>query len=274
MSGIVLVLQLISGAQPMRTVATQTAAIENIHSASLALAHMSFLRPSLFHTQTMNFYEMRDKKLLKTIAVMDEVESAVFLGAQHSLTLLGYGSGPGSSSSSSGKKKDSSAHVLIIGGEKGIVRLYKVVLEGKNAASFSCTPLAAFSVNDAGLADIAVSSVSNSFSGSIGQSISSIHYLASKSQLMFATSDSHFFFFDLKGTSIFANRQFIGSHDDVLDISCLPEFSSATHGVVPAKLAVATNSAIVRLMTCGSSDCQLLYGHTDVVLALDASTDG
>jgi len=105
------------------------------------------------------------------------------------------------------------------------------------------------------------------------QPINSIHYLQSKDQLLISTKDSNFFGFHLKGTSILADRQFVGSHDDVLDISCLPEYKRHD-GVVQARLAVATNSAVVRLMGCGSSECQLLYGHTDIVLALDSSVDG
>ena len=226
----------------------------------------------------MNFYELRDRKLLKTVAVMDEVEGAVFLNSQHAKALLGGAVAAKGKSRSAASDAGGTAHVLIIGGEKGVVRLYKVVLEGKNASSFACMPLCAFGVHESGLTDVLGGNSTSSSSGGINsvtaQSINSIHYLQSKNQLLLSTKDSHFFSFRLQGSSILADRQFVGSHDDVLDISCLPEHKSPSLGVVRARLAVATNSAVGRLMSCGSSECQLLYGHSDIVLAWASSGAG
>ena len=247
------------------------------------------LRPHLASQQTINFYELRDRKLLKTVAIMDEVEGAVFLNSKHASALLGLAGGKGKnrSAQSTGEPRTSSVHVLVLGGEKGLVRIFMVALEGKSVASFSCTPLATFGVHELGLTDIAGSgggdggSVTGGKSESAPHSINSIHYLETKNELLLSTKDAHFFSFRLKGGSILAKRQFVGSHDDVLDISCLPEYRGSLQqgaevdsAAAPARLAVATNSAVVRLMSCGSSECQLLHGHTDIVLALDSSLDG
>ena len=218
---------------------------------------------------------------------MDEVEGAVFLNSKHASALLGHAGGKGKNRSAQTTEPSTSVHVLVLGGEKGLVRIFKVALEGKSAASFSCTPLATFGVHELGLTDIAgsgggVGGGGGGKSEKAPHSINSIHYLETKSELLLSTKDAHFFSFRLKGGSILAKRQFVGSHDDVLDISCLPERRGSLQqgaeggdsAAAPARLAVATNSAVVRLMSCGSSECQLLHGHTDIVLALDSSLDG
>ena len=40
------------------------------------------------------------------------------------------------------------------------------------------------------------------------------------------------------------------------------------------QVAVATNSNQIRLFELRDMSCQLLFGHTDLVLALDVSADG
>jgi hypothetical protein len=154
-------------------------------------------------------------------------------------------------------------------------------MEGKDADSFSCTPLAAFSVHEQGLADLrgCLDATGGSIRGGSSPPINNVNYLTEKTQLLFITSDSHFFFFDIKANAVTASKQFIGSHDDILDMACLPPFQSSEDEedrvrTVGARLAVATNSAIVRIVSGGSSECHLLFGHSDIVLALDANSDG
>ena len=224
------------------------------------------------------------------MAVMDEVEAVIFLTSHHAQALLGLSSGVKSDKKKSNSNNASRggsehnnhnhSHVLLLGGEKGVIRIYKVVLEGKIASSFQCIPLATIGVNEMGTR--VIGSSSSSFdSSSVGtetsitmQSINTIHYLPSKGELLVSTKDAHFFGFKLQGESIVPNRQYVGSHDDVLDMSYLPEHRSPMLGVVKPKLAVATNSSVVRIMSCGSGECRLLHGHTDIVLALDTSPDG
>ncbi len=66
-----------------------------------------FFSPS----QVLNFYELRNYTHLKTVAAMDELESAVFLSRPISAALLG---------------KEDDNHVLLCGGQSGLVRLYQV----------------------------------------------------------------------------------------------------------------------------------------------------
>ena len=60
--------------------------------------------------------------------------------------------------------------------------------------------------------------------------------------------------------------QFIGYSDEVLDIRFL--------GDQEQYLAVATNSALVKVFQRQDLSCQLLSGHSAVVLCLDCSADG
>jgi hypothetical protein len=86
-------------------------------------------------------------------------------------------------------------------------------------------------------------------------------------------------------------RQLVGTHDDILDLCCLPTHDYATHGKRAGKsyqLAIASNSPHIRLTDMltktrasgekgaeeTASRSVLLYGHADVVLALDGSPNG
>lgn len=62
------------------------------------------------------------------------------------------------------------------------------------------------------------------------------------------------------------DKQFAGNNDEVLDIKFLGE--DETH------IAVATNSELIKVFSLSSWDCQILHGHTDIVLALDVSKKG
>lgn len=60
--------------------------------------------------------------------------------------------------------------------------------------------------------------------------------------------------------------KFIGYLDEVLDMRYVGEREGL--------LAVATNSEQVKVFDRNSFSCQLLSGHSGIVLALDATTDG
>ena len=89
-------------------------------------------------------------------------------------------------------------------------------------------------------------------------------------------------------TAMVLSRQLVGTHDDILDVCCLPSVDRKTHKK-DYLLAIASNSPHIRLtnMLTGSATTSaanggsveeatslLLYGHTDIVLALDGSPNG
>jgi len=87
--------------------------------------------------------------------------------------------------------------------------------------------------------------------------------------------------------SLDVDRTIIGHNDEILDLRILPTpiardsnnesiYTKQDESVAcrPQKIAVATNSAQVRLFEVGSYSCEVLDGHTDTVLALDVSPCG
>lgn len=248
----------------------------------------------------MSFYELRGRLLLKTVAVMDEVEACVFLGAGHAEALLGTGAGEGKGAKAKAGKgaakgpskggAGAGVHALLLGGQKGLVRLFRVDFVAGTA--LGCVPLGVFGVSSPGLIVGAAAGAGADGAGP-SQAIGSMLYLPSLDQVVCVTRDAHFFHFSLTQPGrVDGARQYTGSHDEVLDIVCLPsvrtrgDAGSHNQGQGP-RLAIATNSHIVRIVAqggpagpedegagAGEGAYQLLYGHTDIVLALDASPDG
>jgi len=154
--------------------------------------------------------------------------------------------------------------------------------------------------------------------------ISSILYMPNRqhSQLVAITADQTFCCYELQGSvatataaatpskgskkkkaaassssssdevALVLNRQLVGTHDDILDICCLPTVDQRTQKK-DYLLAIASNSPHIRLTNmltrsvgaaasasktgAGAGEeatSVLLYGHTDIVLALDGSPDG
>ena len=78
-----------------------------------------------------------------------------------------------------------------------------------------------------------------------------------------------YYFFFLPPLSIPPSRaclpQLLGYCDEILDMRLLGSGSTA-------RLAVATNSEHVKIFHRGALDCQVLHGHSRVILALDTYT--
>ncbi|XP_066291530.1 transducin beta-like protein 3 [Branchiostoma lanceolatum] len=78
------------------------------------------------------------------------------------------------------------------------------------------------------------------------------------------TYDHNILFYKLQDFSL--TKQLVGYNDEVLDIKFLGEDDS--------HIAVATNSEQVRVFNLATMDCQILYGHTDIVLSLSVFKKG
>jgi U3 small nucleolar RNA-associated protein 13 len=74
-------------------------------------------------------------------------------------------------------------------------------------------------------------------------------------------------------TTVSPNSLLIGSHGDILDMITIP---SATSAAVTGsgKMAVVTNSPQLRILTTSTMQCEVLEGHSDIILAVDVSSDG
>jgi|AntRauTorckE5430_2_1112549.scaffolds.fasta_scaffold01108_3 U3 small nucleolar RNA-associated protein 13 len=73
-----------------------------------------------------------------------------------------------------------------------------------------------------------------------------------------------------------ANRTIIGHNDEILDLKIIPNLEGigGDDERKIRRVAVATNSAQVRVFELGSYSCQVLEGHNDTVLSIDVSPCG
>lgn len=94
-----------------------------------------------------------------------------------------------------------------------------------------------------------------------GLAIVNIIYSKSLKALAVISAEHNIIIHSLK--SFICLKQFIGFSDEILDISIVGKDNS--------HLAVATNSADIKLYENSTMNCQLLKGHTDLVLALSTS---
>ena len=96
-------------------------------------------------------------------------------------------------------------------------------------------------------------------------------------------ADQNILFHNLFDASL--HRQFIGFNDEIVDATFLttpqisPPLNSENGGLdrVPPtddRLAVATNSSLIRIYDASGLDARLLEGHNDIVLSLDCGNDG
>ncbi|XP_033102564.1 transducin beta-like protein 3 [Anneissia japonica] len=82
-------------------------------------------------------------------------------------------------------------------------------------------------------------------------------------QILVVTYDHHILFYDVDGGGL--HKQFVGFNDEVLDVSFA--------GSNDSHLAVATNSEYVKIYDLSTQDCQILSGHTDIVLVVEVFND-
>ena len=84
---------------------------------------------------------------------------------------------------------------------------------------------------------------------------------------------------------LWLHRHLIGCNDDILDMAVLnppnesrddsnDDDDNIGNPHCGLKFAVVTNSAQVRLMDGNNFECVSLNGHSDIVLAIDATPDG
>ena len=79
-----------------------------------------------------------------------------------------------------------------------------------------------------------------------------------KSQVAVVSVDHNIMIHNL--STFFCNKQLIGFSDEILDVVCF--------GKKTRYLAVATNSSAIKVYDTTNMNCQILNGHTDIVLTL------
>ncbi|CAK5280627.1 unnamed protein product [Mycena citricolor] len=92
-------------------------------------------------------------------------------------------------------------------------------------------------------------------------------YLPSTSTIIAIHADQNIIFHSLSTHSL--TRQLIGFNDEIVDMRLLSIPSQRD-----ARLALATNSSLIRVYSVSEFDARLLEGHTEIVLCLDTTASG
>ncbi|KAF8980530.1 U3 small nucleolar RNA-associated protein 13 [Entomortierella lignicola] len=95
--------------------------------------------------------------------------------------------------------------------------------------------------------------------------ISDVLYSTGSQQLVSITSDQNILFFDIE-KGLKRVKQIVGYNDEIIDVAYIGEEQQ--------HLAVAANSEQIRVFNLKEFECDLIYGHTDIVICLDRNTDG
>ncbi|KAJ3081689.1 Transducin (beta)-like 3 [Rhizoclosmatium hyalinum] len=95
--------------------------------------------------------------------------------------------------------------------------------------------------------------------------ISDVLVVEDKHQLVAVTTDHNFLFYDMT-SELQRVHQIVGYNEEIVDV----RFVSPDESL----LAVASNSEQIKVMDLESSNCDILYGHSNVVVCLDRSKDG
>ena len=86
-------------------------------------------------------------------------------------------------------------------------------------------------------------------------------------------ADQNILFHSLANRSL--SRQLIGFNDEIVDAIFLsPNAVSTQPASKDTRIALATNSSLIRVYTTLGLDARLLSGHTEIVLCLDRGADG
>lgn len=88
--------------------------------------------------------------------------------------------------------------------------------------------------------------------------ISNAFYVNSNNTIAVVTFENNVLLYKAQDLSL--QKQFVGHSDDVLDVAFL--------GKNQDFIIVATNSQYIKVFEIATQNCQLLYGHTDLVLSL------
>ncbi|CAG8469134.1 6057_t:CDS:10 [Paraglomus occultum] len=95
--------------------------------------------------------------------------------------------------------------------------------------------------------------------------VSDIIYCTLSNNLAVITSDQNILIYNIN-LNLKRTKQIIGYNDEIIDIAYI--------GRANDHLAIATNTEQIRIYHINTLDCDVIYGHSDIVICLDRSTDG
>uniref|UniRef100_A0A7S3PTU0 U3 small nucleolar RNA-associated protein 13 C-terminal domain-containing protein n=1 Tax=Chaetoceros debilis TaxID=122233 RepID=A0A7S3PTU0_9STRA len=215
-------------------------------------------------------------KRVQTVPVYENVEALLLLQNYHY-----YSKGKGD--------VNKSDVVIASAGNKGIVKIWKSFTRPGDIAQSGIAGIkllaeqdeaAAFGDERGGYTGLLLTShkhdliKTNETSANIHQELIAVDAEHNISFLNLFSSD------DADAPSVLeSNRTIIGHNDEILDMKIIPDRDvgvrvDVDEALNTRKVAVATNSAQIRIFELGSYSCKVLDGHTETVLSIDVSPCG
>ncbi|KAG5832192.1 hypothetical protein ANANG_G00288490 [Anguilla anguilla] len=183
-------------------------------------------------------WDLKSREVVRTVPVYEAVEAVVLLPEEGDFSQLGV--------------RTKGLH-FITAGSKGVLRLWEA---GSARCVFSQTP------------PVSTPPPSGEEAGPEEEwsqrSLTYCIHLPSSARLAIVTAEHNILLYQLPALAL--QQQFVGYNDEVLDVKFL--------GKGDSHIVVATNSPQLKVFELASRSCQILYGHTDTVLALDIFRKG
>ncbi|KAG6609808.1 U3 small nucleolar RNA-associated protein [Phytophthora cinnamomi] len=202
---------------------------------SVAFSEDGYTMLSAGRDKVVNFWDLRDQKLSKTVLVHEAVEGLVVVPSTFKCV----------KNASAGKTQDDKAIYFLTAGEMGALRLWR-------SSGNACETL-----------------FTQKSDASSALTYTDLLLGSSRREVVVVSSEQNFLVFDEK---LSRRTQIIGYNDDILNLKYVPKADAS--GEPSDVLAVATNSEQIRLLHRSTLSCDLLSGHTDIVMALSVSPDG
>lgn len=197
---------------------------------SLAFPDMESIMISSGRDNVINIWDLPNRKILKTIPSFQAIEAVLMLPADVKLPI------------DSSLENDK---YFLTCGTKGILKIWSL---GSRTCVFQQPVHKSLSVS---------SNIEECETH--GDSVIQAALCQNIQAIAIVTADHNILLYSFDGLK--QVKQFVGYNDEILDMKFL---GSSDHHVV-----VATNSNQVRLYNLTTMDCQLLAGHSDIVLCLD-----
>ncbi|KAJ8253903.1 hypothetical protein COCON_G00205150 [Conger conger] len=183
-------------------------------------------------------WDLKSREVVRTVPVYEAVEAVVLLPEGGDFSQIGV--------------KTKGLH-FITAGSKGVLRLW----EASSARCLFTQPPPASAPAPSADEDGAEEEWSQ-------RGLTHCLHLPDSARLATVTAEHNILLYQLPSLAL--QQQFVGYNDEVLDVKFL--------GKGDSHIVVATNSPQLKVFELASRSCQILYGHTDTVLALDIFKKG
>ncbi|CAL1588409.1 unnamed protein product [Knipowitschia caucasica] len=180
-------------------------------------------------------WDLKTQNVKRTVPVYEAVEGVVLLNEEGDFSEIGV--------------QNKGLH-FITAGSKGLLRVWEA---STARCVFTQVPPATLTSSDDG-----------EDKEDDPRSLTYLLPLANSSRLATVTAEHNILIYQLP--ALMTQQQFVGYNDEVLDVKFL--------GKADSHIVVATNSCQIKVFELQTNSCQILYGHTDIVLSLDVFKKG